>query len=505
MSMLKCGDRLSPSTPSEHSRSLSLYPAFKNVIRKRRLFSRGDRIVAAVSGGPDSICLLHLLQRLSREWGLEIHVAHFDHCLRGEESEQDAVFTGGVSRDLGLEFHSGRGDVRTRARDMAVSIQEAARSLRYEFLDRVRTATGSGFIATGHTADDQAEEVLLRLIRGAGLPGMSGIPWTTDRKIVRPMLEIRKSQILEYLDSEGIGFRVDQSNYSETYLRNRIRMRLIPVLERHFNPSIVRTVNRMADMLQEDSEVLETMAEETYNRSVRTGPAEGMAVFSTDALRSAPPPIRRRAYRKALMELGLFSGRITGDHLRSIDALVCGKAPGACCTLPGCRVSRRYDDLIISGGINRPELPDFQRASRVVKITGPGRWPAPVGGTWVDIAVTEISREFRRRDSGQMFQPLWMDPGSVRFPLILRTRRPGERFWPYGASSPLKLKRFLISRKIPRDIRDCIPLLADENGGIVAVVGIEIAHPFRLRETRGKAVSVEWRRAGEREPALFLR
>jgi len=232
----------------------SLVSLVRLTIRRKDLFGPGTRVVVAVSGGPDSVCLLHILYLLSSRWRLGLEVAHFEHGLRGRESRDDARFVEKLARDFGLGFSLEHGNVRAFASREGTGIQDAARILRYEFLERVRSDTGSTHIATAHTADDQAEEVLLRLIRGAGLPGLSGIPWVRDSHIVRPLLGVTRQQILDHLKAHGIPFVTDRSNNSRAYLRNRIRRDLLPLLCESFNPAIVRTVNRTAEMLAEDAE-----------------------------------------------------------------------------------------------------------------------------------------------------------------------------------------------------------------------------------------------------------
>ncbi len=471
----------------------SLTSLIKLTVRRKGLFEPEARIVTAVSGGPDSVCLLHILYLLSSQWGLGLEVAHFEHGLRGRESRDDACFVEKLSHDLGLGFSIEHGNVRAFAGKEGIGIQEAARILRYEFLERVRTETKSTYIATAHTADDQAEEVLLRLIRGAGLPGLSGIPWVRDNYIVRPLLGVTRQQILGHLKANGIPFVIDQSNNSRAYLRNRIRKDLLPLLAEDFNPAIVRTINRTAEMLAEDHQLLEKMAEEAYQDSLSSSSREGKLGFSVKKVKGYPGPIRRRIYRMALRDLRLFSGRIRAGHLLGIDKLVTTcKDPCASCRLPGGAVAfRRYEELFISSSDPEELILDSNGKSCSISVTGPGRWPAPCGKGHVEISLSNVTSDFRSRNRKEYFRPLWLNPEAVKFPLDLRTRRPGEIFWPLGAPAPFKLKKFLISSKIPRGVRGSLPLLTSGKE-VVAVVGVEVSHPYRLVQTSGKALSLQW-------------
>ncbi len=480
-------------TTGMRSEISSLVLLIKLTVRRKELFESGARIVVAVSGGPDSVCLLHILYLLSSQWGLGLEVAHFEHGLRGRESRDDARFVEKLSHDFGLSFSIEHGNVRAFADREGMGIQEAARILRYDFLERVRADTESTYIATAHTADDQAEEVLLRLIRGAGLPGLSGIPWVRDNHIVRPLLGVTRQQILGHLKAHDIPFVIDQSNNSRAYLRNRIRKDLLPLLSEDFNPAIVRTINRTAEMLAEDHQLLEKMAEEAYQDSLSSSFHGGELAFSVKKIKRYPGPIRRRIYRMALMDLRLFSGRVRAGHLLGIDRLVTTcKDPCASCRLPGGAVAfRRYEKLFISSSGPEELILDSNGKSCSISVTGSGRWPAPCGKGYVEISISNVTSDFRSRNRKEYFRPLWLNPEAVNFPLDLRTRMPGEIFWPLGAPAPFKLKKFLISSKIPRGARGLLPLLTSGKE-VVAVVGVEISHPYRLVQTSGKALSVQW-------------
>ena len=472
---------------------MSLLSLVKSAIRRKGLFGPGAHILAAVSGGPDSVCLLHILYLLSSQWDLGLKIAHFEHGLRGQESLNDACFVKQLSKDFGLEFYIGHGDVRGLARKKGMGTEEAARVLRYEFLESIRANTKSTYIATAHTANDQAEEILLRLIRGAGLSGLKGIPWVRNN-IVRPMLGITRHQILEHLAANNIPSVTDRSNTERTYLRNRIRIDLLPLLARDFNPAIVRTINRTAELLAEDHRLLEDMADTAYHRSVLFPAKNRELGFSVERIRKYPGPIRRRIYRMALMKLDLFNGRIRFDHLLGIDRLVIGpKDPCGSYRLPGgALASRKYKELFISGaGEERESLELNNRGP--IEISGPGCWPAPHGKGHVEISLVDIPDNFVIQGKGKrrLSMPLWLNSEAIRFPLHLRTRRPGERFWPLGAPKAFKLKKFLISRKVPRGIRDFLPLLTNGKE-VVAVLGVEIGHPYRLLRSSQRALLTKW-------------
>ena len=216
----------------------------------------GDRVLVAVSGGPDSVALLHLLVRLAPELGLDLGLAHFDHGLRGEDSRADADFVADLARRLGLPCHQGRGQVRDAARRDKVSLQMAARKLRLQFLQDTRRGHGYAKLALGHTADDQVELFWLRLLRGAGLEGLKGMWPATPEGLVRPLLAVGKAVLLAWLEQEALPYRLDASNLSRAYLRNRVRLDLLPHLTRSYNPRLAQTIWRTQSLLQEDERFL---------------------------------------------------------------------------------------------------------------------------------------------------------------------------------------------------------------------------------------------------------
>ncbi|MBW1992012.1 MAG: tRNA lysidine(34) synthetase TilS, partial [Deltaproteobacteria bacterium] len=239
---------------------------FGTLVCRKKLLSPGDRVLAAVSGGPDSVALLHLLVRLQDHLNLEVGVAHFNHGLRGRDSEADAAFVAGLARDLGLAFYLGRGEVRSAARDRKISLQMAARDLRLKFLQETCRTQGYHKLALGHTADDQVEQFFLRLLRGSGLEGLKGMRFATPDGVVRPLLGAGKEVLLAWLACEGLSYREDVSNLSPRYLRNRIRLELLPELARKYNPRIKTAIWRLMALLEEDEHLLAGLTGEAWER-----------------------------------------------------------------------------------------------------------------------------------------------------------------------------------------------------------------------------------------------
>jgi tRNA(Ile)-lysidine synthase len=401
-------------------RNLHPYPAaVLETVLRRRLLSPGDRILVALSGGPDSTALLVALAELLEAGCLSsvglVRALHVDHGLRPGGAE-DAEHAAAICERLGVPFETVKVSVATG------NVQAEARRARYHALEAAAARAGATRIATGHTRSDQAETVLLRLLRGAGARGLSGIP-PRRGAIVRPLIDRSRDEGLAFLEARGISWRTDPTNASPRYARNRLRLELWPVLVA-LAPAAERAIARAADLAREDERALASRAREIAG--------DGASV-PLDALRQAPPAVMRRVVRRLWASA---SGRQSGLELHHVDAIVAlawRDRPGSA-TLPHGFVARcRYGRLEIApcGAVPAGFDP--------VEIGGPGRY-APGRGVEVEIRATRAT--------------------AVPWPLLLRTRRPGDRWRPEGGRGSKSLKRWLIDRKVPRERREALMVLA---------------------------------------------
>ena len=438
--------------------------------RREGLFSTGDRVLVAVSGGPDSVTLLHLLVRLAPELGLNLGVAHYDHGLWGEDSRADADFVAELARRLGLPSHQGRGQVRDAARRDKVSLQMAARKLRLQFFQDTRRGHGYAKLALGHTADDQVELFWLRLLRGAGLEGLKGMWPATPEGLVRPLLAVGKAVLLAWLEQEALPYRLDASNLSRAYLRNRVRLDLLPHLTRSYNPRLAQTIWRTQTLLQDDERLLARDTALAWDRV-----AERLAAdcFALDLNRffSLEQATQRRVLRTGVARLGAAL-TLTAPQVASLLALARGQRSGGLITLgekgENVQVARAGPALHLMKA-----LPAAPREATLLP-DGPAEVDSPAGWRW------HISpRACRPGDPWPPPEVAWLNPARVSLPLTVRGWRPGDRFWPQGAPGPKKLQDFLVDAKIPRWLRPHIPLVAAA-GEIVWVAGVRLADPVKL-------------------------
>ncbi|MEK6583299.1 MAG: tRNA lysidine(34) synthetase TilS, partial [Nitrospirota bacterium] len=263
-----------------------------------KMLKNGDTVLIGVSSGPDSVCLLHVLKELQDEYNLSLHIAHLNHGFRGAEADEDAMFVQGMGDSLGIPVIAEYSDIPAYARTERKSKQEAAREVRYRFFSSVADKTGADRIALGHTADDQAETFLMRLLRGSGSHGLSGIPPVRER-IIRPLIGVFRDEIDEYLSMHDIRYRIDSSNLTAVYLRNKIRLELIPYLAKEYNPNIMETIIRNLNILRDEDIFLGNYVNRIY-KDVVINESEVMIQFDAGKLRSCEEPVKRRVIRCAV-------------------------------------------------------------------------------------------------------------------------------------------------------------------------------------------------------------
>lgn len=412
----------------------------EELLRAERMLPRGSRVLCAVSGGADSVCLLAGLYRLREKLGFTLAAAHYNHNLRGMESRRDEDFVRELVKDRfpGVELYVGGGDVAQTARARGAGLEETARALRYAFLEETAAAAGCDRIATAHTAGDNAETVLLHLARGTGLQGLTGIA-PVRGGLIRPLLTTTRAEVEAFLEENHLPHVEDSSNSDDIYARNRVRHRVVPVLEELY-PGFARRLTENAASLREDEAYLSRQAEELAKQA---RPCAGGLMISVSALNGVPRPIALRAVRRLFAEVRGGDDTCAAAHLDSVLRVCAAPSPSGEAHLPGGLVARReYEKLILC--VDRPEA-DW----RPVPLAMPGVTRA---GEWEIVCAESIY-------SGESPSPfeVWLsfvDDG----PVFVRSRKTGDTLKLPGRPGKT-VKKWLVEEKIPRQDRDSLPVL----------------------------------------------
>lgn len=431
---------------------------------RERLFPRGARVLVAVSGGADSAALLHVLASLRPDLGIDVCAAHLDHGLRSEESAADARWVGEFAERLGVPATIGRRDVAEAARRLRGTTEEIARRVRREFLEQTAREQRAERIALGHTRDDQAETVLLNILRGAGIDGLRGMAWVSGA-IVRPLLGAARADTEAYCRAHGIAYREDASNRDLAYRRNRVRAELLPNLETYYNPSVRDALIRLSEIARADVAVLDELAERRVADAARLGP-DGAWSIEASAVIAQPPGLRRRIVRRLIARA---SPGLVDVHLATIEALlaaVAGCAPPVSWTLPGARtVLLANRERLLVRPARAPETPLPVHASLSV----PGTTDVPSLGIRVQAETLQMAGGAPGIEAHRAYVPTRALAG----PLAVRNRRPGDRMRPMGLGGSRKIQDILTDRKVPAAERDRLPIFVDA-AGVLWIPGVAL-------------------------------
>ena len=454
----------------------------RETICRHRMFNGGETVLMAVSGGPDSVALVHVLLSLAPEYSLRPAIAHLNHCLRGRDAERDAEFVADMGRRLDLTVYAERKNVRAFQVNRRVSPEEAARLVRYEFYDAVAAEHGFDKIALGHHSDDNAELVLLNLLRGSGPLGISGMTPVREGKFIRPLIHLKRSEILEYLSEKKIEYVTDVSNADLAFLRNRIRHHLIPELAAHYNPNITDALNRIAEIMRAEDCWFEQALEPVLQHCILSRASDEI-VLSTAGLGRLERAAQRRIIRKAIFHIKKDLRRITLFHVDAVlDLLGNGPIEGRL-NLPDGILAMKYTSelRILKQGIagRRGGEPDRRGETEEYRYTMAAVGTLSIKETDARISLLEVGRD-EMPDFGEIpAHRAYFDLDRLTFPLVVRNRRPGDRFSPLGVKGTQKLKDFFSDHKIPISERGKCPLLLSA-GKIIWVAGHRIDNGVKV-------------------------
>jgi len=454
----------SKTPPKPGGRSLTLEDKVKKTVERFKLLEKGDKVLIACSGGADSMALLTVLLELQPAYSLRLALAHFNHRLR-QSAAKDERFVAEMARRSGIPLYLRRENIRSHAAHYGLNIEEAGRRRRYEFLRQTATRIGATKVATGHTLNDQAETVLLRLLRGSGPGGLAGIAPMVDGLIVRPLLEVERGEVEAYLEEKGNTYCLDESNRDLRYLRNRIRHRLIPYVQKRFEPKIAQNLARLAEIAREDEEWLKEIARRRMEKVITRG--NNRLQLDAALLAAFPLALARRCVREFITRLKGDLRRISFKDVEAVRRLAEGKEVH----LPeGIALVRERNQVFLKDRTEQPVRYEY---------LWDGKGDLEIGETGLRFRGNRVSKRTNTRFFYADDRRAYLNAAGLHFPLAVRSRREGDRYRPLGAPGRKKVKELMRAKKIPLRERDRRPVFLS-GGEIIWVPGLPVAEEFKV-------------------------
>ncbi len=463
------------------SRTIQILDSIRMTIRRHTLLEKGDAVLVGVSGGADSVCLLHTLRSLSEELELRIVVAHVHHGIRGEEADRDAEFVREICQNWQIPFYLKKVSVPELAERENISLETAGRLARYRYFREICDKENVDKIATAHNRDDQAETVLMRVIRGTGIDGLSGIKYIRPDGVVRPLLDVTREEIEEYCKENNLEYCVDSTNNENDYTRNKVRNQLLPILKEQFNPNILGAIANLSQNMAEDGVFINGYAKRLYRRINSPIPKRRPVVLDIESLKMVEPAIRTRLLCLAAEDAMGKGYRPQRQHWEAVNALL-DKETGALAELPGgLTVAVRY------GWLAFETLEDREQQNEKNMIYE----SAEIGKSYITEngnITLELVEPIIKPSKNQML----IDYDKIKdIPLEIRSRKTGDRIAIYQDGKEKKLKDFLIDIKIPRQERDGIPLLCSGKM-VIAVIGHRVAEPYKVTQNSKRGMVITY-------------
>ncbi len=486
-------------------------------IQRHNLISSGERVVVGVSGGADSVCLLHILARWQSKLDIKLHAVHLNHQLRGVESEADAEYVAELAGRLDIPVTIAKRDVAAYRAERNCSLEEAARELRYDFLAKVADDIGANRVAIGHTRDDQVETILMHILRGTGTSGLRGLepcspmPYSkgmslraqrSNLLVIRPLLNVTREETLNYCQEHQIKPRIDSSNLSLSFFRNRLRLELLPLL-REYNPSVDQALLRLAEIAGSDISYLEQQAFQLWDEVARW--EDGAVCLDKGKIVALPIALQRQLLRLAIARLVGDTRDIEANHIEAIRSLL-SKPVGKRTFLPhGLVCQSGYDEVVIAVS----QSPEGNESTRDLGLSTSrlfcpfpalqGVFPLKVPGEtvlsgWRVVAsivgeqVPSLSLRGAKQRSNLIAE---FDFDKAGTEVFVRQRQPGDRFQPLGMDRPKKLQHFMVDAKIPLLWRERIPIVCSPQQ-IIWVVGWRIDDRVKVTEATKEILRLEF-------------
>ncbi|MCC0784068.1 tRNA lysidine(34) synthetase TilS [Clostridioides sp. ES-S-0108-01] len=452
-----------------------------STINKHNLIQKGDKIVLGLSGGPDSVCLLHVLNRLKKDFNIEIYAAHLNHQIRGIEAQKDALYVSKLCEDMGIIFFVKSINVPKYCENEGLSLEEGARKLRYEMFYEIKDKIKANKIAIGHNLNDQAETVMMRIMRGTGLKGLKGIDYIRDNCIIRPILDVERSEIEEYCEAYNLNPRIDKTNLENIYTRNKIRLDLLPYMKDNFNSNVIESIVRMSNSLKSDNDYIEKEAEAKF-REVSNVKEKGFVEINLDDFVCLHEAIKVRVLRNSIKHILGDTNFVDQRHIEDIMSLEDNSKVNKMLTLPrNIFVYRKKDSIILTNEEIVNEEIEFY-----YNVPSNGFIKIKELKQIIETQVMSIDRykSMKLDNSSKGF-----DFNKVKGGIVIRSRRQGDKI--KLAMGSKKVKDLFIDLKIPREERCKIPIITDSEG-IICVGDYKISENYKIDERTKEVLKINF-------------
>lgn len=446
---------------------MTIFDQVRRAIRDFRLIEKGDTVLAAVSGGPDSLAMLEILHQIRDEFSFHLHVVHLNHGIR-EEAEREAEFVRDFAENRDIPVTILKYNIPMHLKETGGSLQEEAREIRYQLFTEVAEQIGAQVISLGHHADDLAETVFMRFLRGAGLEGLVGFTPRSRGRLIRPLIYVTRIEIEEFCAARGLTPCYDPSNTKPVYLRNRIRLELLPYLEAEYNPNLRQHLVQMSHILGEENQALEELAGQEYQEVIAKEEPD-LIFFHFHALAKKNPPILRRILRLGMEKLKGNKKNFYLTHYLQMQDMILNGLPGKMLILP--------DGYLLYRGYTMIRL---GKAEAIWK-KSLGRYTLAVPG---EVYLPEVDLTIRAEiwDGPVIIagEQAALDAERLGETLLIRSREPGDWFCPLGMGGKKKVKDYLMDEKVERLQRDRLPIVTTESGEIVWIAGLRMDERFKV-------------------------
>lgn len=457
-----------------------------NAIINHKLVEIGESVVVGVSGGPDSVCLLHVLGKLAQPLSIKLFAVHINHMLRGEESEQDEEYVVKLCEELNIPLVVKSVDIKEMARKRGMSLEEAGREARYRQFELCADKVGAAKIAVAHNRNDQSETVIMHILRGTGLDGLKGMDYKRGR-IIRPLLAISRAEIENYCRENSISPRIDSSNLIDIYTRNKVRLDLIPYIDGLFEIDIGENINKLSFLVRDEVDFIEEFASKAYNQCVikKENCKSYLNMQEFDKNHSA---VKRRILRTAIKNI---KGDLKGIEFKSVESIIelaSKRKTGTQVHLPG-KISAEivYDTLVLSAQYEKEKTAAFERPVNIPGITAVEELEASLEAEIVEKTLNAKTGYTAEKDALIQF----FDYEKLKTGINIRNRREGDIFKPLKSNGTKKLKEYFIDNKVPRGLRDNIPLVT-KNNEVIWIIGYKISDKFKVTENTKSVLKLEY-------------